>query len=71
MATQSQRPEGKDGALSSLNAAIDILNLAKEASSVTPAKTAFGTTSVLLATIRVSFLPVHVGRSVANVHRTR
>ena len=52
---------GQDGALPSLNAAIDALNLAKEASSVTPAKTVFASTSVLLATIRVGFLPVHVG----------
>ena len=61
MATESQRPMGQDGALSSLNAAIDTLNLAKEASSLTPAKTVFASTSILLATIRVSFLPVHVG----------
>ena len=70
MATNSQRPEGQDGILSSLNVAIDALNLAKETSSVIPAKAAFASTSDLLATIRVSFLLVHVGRLLANVHRT-
>jgi len=58
MATEPQRPSGQDGALSSLNAAIDALNLAESVSSITPAKVAFDSTSVLLSTIIVgSFLP--------------
>ena len=56
MATKSQRPKGQDGVLSTLNLAIDTLSLAKEISSVTPAKAVFGSVSVLLAMIRVSFL---------------
>ena len=56
MADKSRRPKGRDGALSSLNVAIDGLNLAKELSSITPAKAVFGSVSVLLAMIRVSFL---------------
>jgi len=56
-----RRPEGQDGTLSSLNVAIDALNLAKEASGATLAKAAFDSTSFLLTKIRVSFLPVHVG----------
>ena len=71
MTTKSQRPMGQEGALSSLNVAIDALNLAKEASRLTPAKTAFASTSNLLATIRVSSLLVHVGPLLANVHRTQ
>ena len=39
-----------------LNAAIEALNLAKEISSVTPAKAVFGSVSVLLVMIRVRFL---------------
>jgi hypothetical protein len=57
MTDKLQRPKGQDDALSSLNVAIDALNLAKEASTITPAKAAFGSTSVLLTTIRVGFLP--------------
>jgi len=53
MAAKSQRPKGRDSALSSLNVAIDFLNLAKEASSITPAKAAFGTVSILLTMIKV------------------
>ena len=56
MAAKSQRPNGQNGALSSLNVAIDILNLAKEVSSITPAKAAFGSVSILLTMIKVHFL---------------
>ena len=56
MATKSQRPKGHDGVLLALNLAIGALSLAKEASSITPANAVFGSVSILLATIRVSFL---------------
>jgi len=56
MATGSQQSNGRDGVYSSLNVAIDALNLAKEVSSIAPAKAVFGTVSVLLTMIRVSFL---------------
>ena len=62
MKAESQRPKERDGVVSALNAAIEVLNLAKEISSVTPAKAVFGSVSVILATIRVSFLLVFVGR---------
>ena len=62
---------GQDDALSSLSVAIDTLNLAKEASNIIPAKAAFGSTAVLLATIRVGFLLAHVGRLLAHVYRTQ
>ena len=46
---------GRDGVLS-LNMAIDALNLAKEAASVTPAKAAFTSAGVLLTMNRVGSL---------------
>jgi len=56
MQTDSQRPKGKDQTISSLNVAIEGLNLAKEVSSITPAKAVFGSASILLTMIKVSFL---------------
>ena len=55
MEAGSQRPKGRDGAISSLNAAIEAVNLAKEISSITPAKAVFGSVSVLLTMIKVCF----------------
>jgi hypothetical protein len=55
MEAKSQRPKGRNGALSSLNMAIEAMNLAKEISSVTPAKAVFGSVSALLIMIRVRF----------------
>ena len=54
MTDKSQQSNGRDGVLSTLNLAIDGLNLAKEVSSITPVKAAFGTVAILLAMIRVS-----------------
>ena len=59
MAETSKRPKEREGAVSTLNAAIEALNLAKEISSITPAKAAFGSVSVVLAMIRVGFLLVN------------
>ena len=44
--------------MSALNTAIEALNLAKELSSIAPAKALFGSVSTVLAIIRVSFLLV-------------
>jgi hypothetical protein len=55
MDANSRRPKGRDGALSSLNMAIDALNLAKDIVDIAPAKAAFGSVSVLLTMIRVCF----------------
>lgn len=55
MATHPQRQEGQDDALSTLDVAIETLNLAKEISSITPARAVFGSVGVILTTIRVSF----------------
>lgn len=57
MAPRPQQPKGRNGALfDSLAAAIDAMNLAKEASSLTPVKVVFGTVGILLTMIRVGRL---------------
>jgi len=53
MATTSQRLEHREGALSSLNAAIEAMNLAEKISSIAPAKAVFGSVSVILTMVRV------------------
>ena len=58
MKAESQRPKEREGAILALDATIEVLNLAKEVSSIAPAKAVFGSVSVILAMIRVSFLPV-------------
>jgi len=50
-----QRPKGRDGTLSSLNVAIEALDLAKEISCIAPARALFGFAAILLTTIRVCF----------------
>ena len=66
MDTKSKRPKERDGILSSLNVAIEAVNLAKEVSSVTPAKAAFGSVSILLTMIKVRFLPYD---EISHVHK--
>ena len=58
MEAESQRPKGRKRTISALNAAVEALNLAKELSSITPAKAVFGSVSVILTMIRVSLLLV-------------
>ena len=55
MKTQSPQPKRRDGVLSSLNTAIDAMNIAKDVMDIAPAKAAFGIVSVILTMIRVSF----------------
>jgi len=55
MATKPQRQRRREATLSSLNVAIEALNLIKEATSITPSPAVFGTVSVLLTIIRVRF----------------
>ena len=43
MVTKPQRSKRRDGVLSSLDTAVGAMNLAKEVSSMTPAKAVFGT----------------------------
>ena len=55
MDAKSKRQKRRENTLSLLNVAIDALDLAKEVSSVTPAKAIFGSVSALLSMIRVHF----------------
>jgi hypothetical protein len=52
----SQQPKGRDGALSTLNAAIGVLNRAKGASGTAPTQAAFGSVNDLPTTVRVRSL---------------
>ena len=67
MNSQSQRR--RDVTLSSLNMAIEAMNLAKEVSSIIPAKAVFGSASIVLTIIKVSVLPVRLSRPQADGYR--
>ena len=56
MNTNSRQQKRQDDTLSLLDAAIEAMNLAKEVSSVTPAKAVFGSVGALLTMIRVRLL---------------
>ena len=72
METKYKRPEGPDvNALSSINVAIDTVDLAGDATSVTPAKDVFVSASILLTAIRVRFPPAHVDRLLTDSYRIR
>ena len=58
MGARPRRSKSQDVTLSTLNAAIEAMNLAKEASSMTPAKAVFGSVGIILAMIRVCSLLV-------------
>ena len=66
MDTKSRGSKRRDATLSTLNAAIEAMNLAKEVSGATPAKAIFGSVGVILAMIRVGSLLVHFGEPQAN-----
>jgi len=55
MVTKSRQQNRRDVTISSLNAAIEALNVMREATTITPAPAVFGTVSVLLTMIRVRF----------------
>jgi hypothetical protein len=61
MDASSQRPKGRDGAFSSLNVAIDAINLAKDIVDIAPAKAAFCSVCALLTMIRVRFFLLYNG----------
>jgi len=71
MAANSQRPKGRDGTLTPLNIAIEAMNLAKEVSSVTPAKAVFGSVSILLTMVMVRFVVSYTRMLCSRVPRTR
>ena len=56
MASKSQQPKERDGVISALNVAIEGLSLAKELSTIAPAKAVFGSANVVLTMIKVGFL---------------
>ena len=60
MNTKTQQQERRNTTLSSLNAAIEAINIAKDVLSMTPAKAPLGSASVILTMIRVGLL-VRVG----------
>ena len=53
MTSKSQQPEARDGTLSTLNVAIDVMNFAKGVSVIAPAQAVFGSVSAILTMIRV------------------
>jgi hypothetical protein len=67
MDARSQRRQ--DVTLSSLNMAIEGMNLAKEVSSMTPAKAVFGSVSIILTVIRVGLLLARLDQPLANRYR--
>ena len=60
MASNPQRTKHRDNILSSLNVAIDALNITKDILSATPAKAVCGPVSVILTMVKVSSLLTHV-----------
>ena len=56
MEAESKQPKGREETISPLNAAIEAMDLAEKISTITPAKTVFGSVSTLLMSIRVCFL---------------
>ena len=55
---KSKQPKMRDGSILSLDAAIGLVNISEEASSMTPAPAVFGVATILLTTIRVSLIPL-------------
>ena len=53
MSSRPQQPKGREDAASALNAAIEVLDLSKDASGIVPAKAVFGSVSVILTMIKV------------------
>ena len=53
MASASQTPKGRDGALSTLDTLIQVLSLAKDTCGIPPAQIALGSAVILLSMIRV------------------
>ena len=58
MTRKTKQPTKHNGAILSLDVAIGLVNIGKEASSMTPAPAVFGVVAILLTTIRVGFIPL-------------
>ena len=61
--SKGQKRPSRESVISTLNVTIEAVNLAKEVSSVTPAKAVFGSVSVILTMIKVRFPPSAAGAS--------
>lgn len=59
MDPRSQPPKEREDVISSLNAAIEAMNLAEKTSNIKLAKAVLGSVGVLLTMIRVCILPVY------------
>ena len=66
MDPKPELPKERSGVLSMLNVAIEDLNIAKNESSVAPAKTIFGEVGDLLPTIRVGPISIRVRKSIVD-----
>jgi len=62
VASGPQQTKSREGVILALNVAIEAMNLAKDVSSIPPAKAVFGSVSFVLTMIRVSFLLARVDR---------
>ena len=72
MTSKSKQPAKRESAILSLDVAIGLVNIGKEASSMTPAPAIFGVVTILLITIRVGFLPLRERDAPGlNIVRTR
>ena len=69
MNPKSQPPKRPDVALSSLNVAIDAMNVVKDVMEGTPAKAAFASVSVILTMIRVGLLLIRLDQPRVKVFR--
>lgn len=56
MEAEFKQHKGREAAISTLNGAVEVMNLAEKTSTITPAKTIFGSASILLTLIVVCFL---------------
>ena len=72
VSTMTDKSKKGDGAILSLDVAISLVNIGKEASSMTPAPAVFGVATILLTTIRVGFIPLRERDAPgSNIVRTR
>ena len=69
MHLKAQQPKHRDVALSSLNVAIDAINIMKDVMEGTPAKAAFASISVILTMTRVGLLLIRLDQPQVNVYR--
>ena len=68
MDAETQPLKRRDNVIAVLNAAIDALNIAKDVSSITPAKAVFASVSTLLIMIKVCFLHFCVAEFPIHTH---